>query len=248
MDPVTDPAATPNPADPNLAPVVDPNKETSLLDGAGQPKKDDSILDEAAQKAKTDQEAADTALLTKEDKDCTPEELTKKTELKEAKAKKESDVDKGKAPEKYEFKVPEGMTLNQALADKVSPILKTMNLSQENAQKLMDVYVEQLKVDEDVKAADFKKFVDDSKQETIKDLGANYQTEMAFAAKVRTRFLSEATIELLNASGLSNNVSFIKDLIGIGKQVSEDILVEGKEASGGAEKSAAEKMYPNQGK
>src|SRR5262245_59555128 len=46
------------------------------------------------------------------------------------------------APEKYsEFKVPDGYELDADVAKEVQPLFKDMNLSQDQAQKLVDFYV-----------------------------------------------------------------------------------------------------------
>jgi hypothetical protein len=45
-----------------------------------------------------------------------------------------------KAPDAYEFKLPDGVTLDPKLVDEVTPILKELGLSNDNAQKLVDWY------------------------------------------------------------------------------------------------------------
>lgn len=44
------------------------------------------------------------------------------------------------APEKYEFKAPEGRTLDQPTLDKAMPLFKELNLSQAGADKLVGFY------------------------------------------------------------------------------------------------------------
>ncbi len=51
-------------------------------------------------------------------------------------------------PEAYTFAMPEGMTLDQGLADAVTPILREANISQEVAQKLADAFAERMKAAE----------------------------------------------------------------------------------------------------
>jgi hypothetical protein len=66
----------------------------------------------------------------------TPEE-TKQT----GEAAKTSEV-----PEKYEFQAPEGMELNTDMLDKFIPVAKELGLSNEKAQKFIDLAVEQQKM------------------------------------------------------------------------------------------------------
>ncbi len=49
------------------------------------------------------------------------------------------------APEAYTFEMPEGMTLDEGLAGKVTPILREANVSQELAQKLASAFAEHIK-------------------------------------------------------------------------------------------------------
>lgn len=254
-------AANPNPA-------VDEGKDESLLGNPNQDapevkpedkpadtkpeekKPDDNLLDDAAKEDKANQDAADKKLLETDDKDLSAEDKTKKDVLVKAQEetvkKEEADKKANEVPEKYEFKVPEGMALDQALADKVSPIFKEMKLSQVAAQKLVDVYAGHLKDLSDTQAKEFDTFLADSKRETIKELGVDYKKELSFAAKVRNGLFSKETIELLNGSGLSNNVNLIKDFIKLGKLVSEDHFVKGSPVPDKI--SDADRMYPNQGK
>lgn len=240
MDPVVDPA------NPNPDVTPDPNK--SLLDGeAADPKAqgEKSLLDQAAAEAKAAQEAADKKILDTPDEQLDDEGKAKKAEL--VKAKADADAAKAKAdgvPEKYEFKMPEGVKLNQGFVDRITPILKEEKISQKTAQRLADVYIEQQKADAKVSEDAWAKFDEEQRKATLESLGVNYKEEIAYAAKIRDKFLSEKTRELLRASGVDNNKDFISDIIKLGKVISEAKLFDGKPGASGT-KSAAETMYPN---
>ena len=47
---------------------------------------------------------------------------------------------KAEVPQKYEFKAPEGFELDTELVDQFSPLAKELGLSNEQAQKLVDMY------------------------------------------------------------------------------------------------------------
>ncbi len=50
-------------------------------------------------------------------------------------------------PEEYEsFKMPEGLIIDQTMLDKFLPIARELNLTQVQAQKLVDLYSEQVKL------------------------------------------------------------------------------------------------------
>jgi hypothetical protein len=271
MDPVVNnPAATPNPAAPVATP--DPN----LLRDAGKDvTQDPSILSDAQKQAQEATAAEEKRILeadlttlndadktkrvglekAKEDKrllETPKEQLSAEDQVKQAELlkAKEAAGKANKVPEKYEFKIPEGMTLDQAFVDKVTPIFKKHNVTQAAAQEIADVYIADMKVKADAQAASFKQMLKDSYDETVKELskdGKNYKEQLVYVAKVRDKLLSKETCELLDATGLSNEKSFILDLIAIGKLISEDKLPAGTSAPG-VTVSAAKAMYPNQEK
>jgi len=186
-----------------------------------------SLMDEATAEEKAAQEAEEKRLLETKDEELSDEDKTKKAEI--VKAKAAAEAAKG-APEKYEFKIPEGMVLDQALVNKATPILKEANVTQATAQKLVDLYAERVKADGEAQATNFNKFVEDLKAETIKTLGANYKQELAFAAKSRDRFASPELVQKLNISGLANDKDMIALFIRVGRAISEDKVVEGRPA------------------
>jgi succinate dehydrogenase flavin-adding protein (antitoxin of CptAB toxin-antitoxin module) len=240
-------AAIPQPAGTD---APKPTEETLL--GAADAKatsEDGTLLDQAGAEEKAAQLAEEKRILEADDRDLSTEERSKKAELVKAQEEtKLADAAKAAAqavPEKYEIKPPEGMSLDPTMMEKAAPLFKELKLSNEGAQKLANFYAETLKQMQQQQADGFKAFLENSKQETIKALGANYKQELAYAAKVRDRFLSTETVETLNAVGLANDVNLIKDLIKLGKLISEDKLVEGKRVIPDSEKSAAEVMYPD---
>jgi len=203
-----------------------------------------SLMDDAAKEAKATTDAENKRLLEAKDEDLDEADKTKKAALIEA--NKAAEAAKG-SPEKYEFKAPEGFTLDQALVEKFTPLAKELNLSQEKAQKLVDMYSGIVKANIEAQALTFTKFVEDMKAETIKELGANYKQELSFAAKARDRFASPELIDKLNQSGLSNDKDMVKLFITIGKAISEDKPPEGKSAPASG-KTAGEILFPSAAK
>ena len=188
---------------------------------------------------------ADKKLLDTPDDQLNDEQKAKKAELAKAQEEAKKEV---KAPEKYEdFKMPEGFTIDKVLMEKATPLFKELDLTQDKAQKLVDFDIERQKSATTAQAEAFKKYLTDSKKETIAALGADYKEKLAYVAKVRDRFLSKETQELLEASGLSNVNSLVQDLIKIGQSISEDKMEEGKHGEPG-KGDAASKLYPDQGK
>lgn len=237
------PAATLKPAD---------TQDASLLKEAGKetPAADKSLLSEAADPQKQAQEAEEKRLLEAKDEDLSAEDKAKKAEVvkikAEAKTKADAEAKAKEVPEKYEFKMPEGITVDQPFVDKLTPVLKGMKLSQADAQKLADVYAQHQKDTAEAQDKNFKQFLKESREETIKALGPEYKAQMAFVAKIRDKFLSTETQEMLEATGLSNNKAIIQDLIRLGQLISEDKLIDGKKETPIGTKSLAETLYPAQ--
>lgn len=203
----------------------------SILDGA---------VDEAGQ-------AENKRLMEADDKTLSPEELQTKKALLDA---KQAELNKN-VPEKYEVKLPEGLDQDTALLEKITPVFKELRITGEQAQKLVDVYAPHFKeqmanLEKSIREAseeNFNKFVSDERKNTMDKLGSRAQEELVFAAKSRDRFLSKETQELLNAAGISNNYSFISDLIRMGKQISEAKLVEGRGVRQNEKLSDGEILY-----
>jgi len=218
-------------------------KETTETKDVGQ-KEATSLMDEATAEEKEAQAVEEKRLLEAKDEDLSDEDKVKKTELTKA---KEEAAKANVVPEKYEFKVPEGMTLDQGLVDKITPILKEGKVSQATAQKIADAYADIVKEGqakyEGAQKANFESFVEGLKKETMTALGANAKQELAFAAKSRDRLASPELIKKLNESGLANDIDVVQHFIKIGKAISEGKLVEGK-SGGMGEANPLDILYP----
>jgi len=211
---------------------------------------EETILDTAGAQEKLEQEAESKRLLAAEPATLSPEDFSKREALVKAqeavKAKALADEKAKGVPEKYEFKLPEGMTLDQAQLDKVTPIFKDAGLTNAQAQKMVDLWFVRMKEESDAKEAEFKTFLDTSAKETMAALGINAKSELAFVAKVKN-LLSPETLELLNVSGMGNQKAFIVDMAKIGRLFSEEELVDTGKAVGG-KKSPEEILYPDMNK
>lgn len=175
----------------------------------------------------------------------------------DAQAGKTQEEGKTGAPEKYEpFKTPEGIKLDDKAVEQFTALAKTMNLSQDASQKLVDFQTSQIKAAQEQNLKDFSDMQKQWATETRKALGNDADKQLGFAAAARDKFLNtEVTMngekttaaKVLNASGLANHPAVIQSLIAIGKAISEDTFVEGgKGKGGGDEKTIAQKIYPNQ--
>jgi hypothetical protein len=151
------------------------------------------------------------------------------------------------APEKYELTVPEGLTLNEAGLEKVTGLFKELNLTNEQAQRLVDAEGEYIKEMVQKQNEAWQQTVDGWKEDATKEFGTKLQEELSNVARVFNQFATpeeaQALKEDLEWSGLGNKKEWIRFLSKIGKQLAEDKLVEAQPIK--PKKSIAEVLYPD---
>lgn len=158
---------------------------------------------------------------------------------------KDQKADPGKsavaAPEKYEFKTAEGQELDAEAVKAFEPIAKELNLSNEQAQKLVDVYGSKImphvmkQIDEQW-SRQSEQWAEQVRAD--KDLGSD--ASIGAAQKAMDKFGSPELKQYLTETGLGNHPELVRIFANIGKAMSEDGLVTGN--SGGA-KSAADVLF-----
>lgn len=156
----------------------------------------------------------------------------------------QADGDKAKlegAPDKYEFKAPEGQEFDPDVLGEFSEAAKDANLSNDAAQKMLDriapaMAAKQAKVIEDGKAA----WAESSKAD--KEFGGDKLNEnLAVAKKARDAFGTPELKSLLDESGLGNHPEVIRFFFRAGKAISEDNFVGG--GQGSTQPATAQKLY-----
>lgn len=160
------------------------------------------------------------------------------------------------APEKYtDFKLPEGFEMSEAgkpILEKFSTFAREANLTQDQAQKFMDLYaeVEQTRAKSSKDTFEAMNAEWRKQTETDKEFGGEKLKEnLGFAAKAIEAFAGKTSAEFkdaLNVTGIGNHPAMVRFLIAVGKAVGQDKLIFGRGASDApANKSAAEQMFPS---
>lgn len=134
------------------------------------------------------------------------------------------------APEKYEFKFPEGVSVDAAMLAKFEPILKEAGLSQEQAQKLADVQLEfkqqEAKAQQDAWVAQLATWAEEVR--TDKEIGGQkFDENLKAAQSALARFGSPELKQLLDSTGLGNHPELVRLCAKIGKAMAEDTFVAG---------------------
>lgn len=148
------------------------------------------------------------------------------------------------APDKYEFKAPEGAEFDTQVIENFSEVAKELNLTQDAAQKILDKMAPKIAARqvERLEAARTE-WAESAKAD--KEFGGDKLTEnIAVASKALEAFGTPELRALLNETGLGNHPEVIRFFYRSGKAISEDRFVGGGSAQ--AEPATiAQRMYPN---
>ena len=172
----------------------------------------------------------------------------KKTDAEKSDAKGD---DKGKvdgAPETYEdFTLPEGMERDAEGLEVFGSIAKELNLSQDQAQKLIDVQAEVVQRQAD---AAWQVWADKQNEWALevrndKEFGGDNLPGSKAAAKAFVmKFGGEEALEILRLTGASNHPKVFGALARAGKELAEDEIVSGSQGGDGAV-SRAKVLFPD---
>ncbi|MBW5937564.1 peptidase [Klebsiella michiganensis] len=150
------------------------------------------------------------------------------------------------APEKYEFKPAEGQELDTAALEQFEPIARELNLTNEQAQKMVDLYGTKIMPMVQKQQAEFwqkttEQWAADVKAD--KEIGGDKLTaNLSAAQRALEQFGDPELKEYLDSTGLGNHPALVKAFIKVGKAMSEDKVVTGGHESGGSDLISA--FYP----
>ena len=166
-----------------------------------------------------------------------------KQELKEGKPVYDKDgkpvfvkADANAVPEKYEFKAPEGMELNEASVAAFSAFAKDAKLSQESAQKVVDMGIGLMQSWQDQQTEAFKnqraEWVTNSKAD--KEFGGDKLAEnLGAGLKTLEKFGTPDFIKFVNQSGIGDHPEFIRFVHRVAQATKEDNLPADSRTAGG---------------
>jgi hypothetical protein len=159
-----------------------------------------------------------------------------------------------KAPDAYtEFKVPEGYTIDKATAEAAAPIFKELNLSQDQAQKLVDFYTSK---QQEAIDAPHKAYQELAKtwQDEVK---AKYGNQLPEVKATIGRAIATLPVETqakfraaMDLTGAGNNLAFVETFYALAKRATEGrpVVGSGPAAVGDPNKpppSPAKALFPN---
>lgn len=163
------------------------------------------------------------------------------------------------APEKYEeFKVPDGFKLDEAVTTEVNGLFKEMNLSQAQAQKLVDFYTAKTL---ETAQAPYKAYLN-MREGWVKEvqadpvIGKNLEAVKTTVSRALDSLgdpkLTTEFKEAMNITGAGDHPAFIRAFYAMAQRLVEGTHVSGTGPTADSQKkpgtgplSAASAMYPN---
>lgn len=153
------------------------------------------------------------------------------------------------APEEYEdFKAPEGVELNEEVLNQFKPVAKELNLTQEQAQKLVDFQAAQVAQHQAETQEYFGNLMSEWQQAVKEDSeigGKAFDENIANAKAAIEAFGSKELIAVLDETGMGNHPEFVRVFARMGKAIKEDGIRVGNSNPGGP-KDPASILFPNQ--
>ena len=133
--------------------------------------------------------------------------------------------DAQKAPETYEFKAPEGKAFDAEIIAEYSDVAKELNLSQENAQKLLDRLAPKLAERQTQQLEAVRTEWAEAATADKEFGGERLKENLAIAKTALDKFGTPELRTLLNQSGLGNNPEVIRFMFRAGKAIGGDRYV-----------------------
>jgi len=153
------------------------------------------------------------------------EKVEAKTTETEATEKAESAE---KAPDKYEFEVDEDSLITDAHLDQIAKYAKEHKLSQEAAQKVVDLQAETLKTQRQSLQEEYKRTTETwlGAAKADKEIGGDaFNRNVEISRRVVDRFASPEFKKALNETGFGNHPELLRTFVRIGQAMAEDTLV-----------------------
>lgn len=152
------------------------------------------------------------------------------------------------APEAYDdFELPEGLEVDELMLETMTPILRDLELDQEQAQKLVTAYSEMKLEEAKASVEAIKKLFGGWKETAKKDKeigGANWDKSVAAAnAMIREFGTKEFIDDVMVAQGIGNHPEMIRILSRVAVKVLDDEVITGEQTDTSTEVSDEEAWY-----
>ena len=213
---------------------MDGKESTSLVTGTESA--EETVADEATNTGEKTE-------ATEASKDAGSEETTSESSSKTEDSQAD-EVAEGAPGEYLDFTMPEGVEVDKAAMEKFTPLAKEMNLTQEQAQQLVDLDITR---QQEFAEAQTKTWEDTrtewrTEAKADKEYGGDKLNEnLALGKKAVEAFGSPELNDLLN-EGHGDRLAFIKFAANVGREMGDDTIDIGKSPAGEAA-PLAQRLY-----
>ena len=149
-------------------------------------------------------------------------------------------------PEKYDLKMPDGIALDTEMMAKYEPLFREANLTNEAAQKLVDQFANDTKVQAEAANAAMVKqhdaWVESCKGDTEFG-GQKFDESIKHAQSFIAKYGTPELKQFLNTTGAGSHPELVRAFVRAGKAMAEDVIVQGK--SEAPAKSPALQIFPS---
>lgn len=148
-------------------------------------------------------------------------ELDKVTNEAEGNKEPDANVDDNYDP----FEMPEGMEVDQGLVDIFAPVMKDMNLTQEQAQLLSSTLAKSMQEQQQLTINTYHQQSEDWVNQAKNDKeygGDNYEQSISHALGAIETFGTPELKEMLDQHGVGNHPELIRFMVKVGKATAED--------------------------
>lgn len=145
-------------------------------------------------------------------------------------------------PEKYDFKLPQGVSLHPELQAKFETLAKEVKLTNEQAQKFVEIDLARRNAERDASVAERKAWIEQGKSD--KEFGgAKYEETLGLAQAGLSKFADAHAVGLVEATGLGDHPAFLRMFSKIAKAFGEDKTAGVTSTTGAPERSFADQFY-----
>lgn len=151
-------------------------------------------------------------------------------------------------PETYaDFDLPEGMSLDETALSEATPLFKELGLTQEQSQKVIDLYSKQIQAGSQNQVDTFNQLMDDWRTQSQNDKefgGDKFDENIKIAQNAIGKYGTPELKQLLEEHGVGNHPEVVRFMVRVGRTLKEDVPGD----AGGNTSPAADRvsiLYPN---
>lgn len=130
-------------------------------------------------------------------------------------------------PDTYaDFVMPEGMELDETALAEATPMFKELGLTQEQSQKVIDLYAKQVQAGSEKQVDNFNQLMNDWREKSKNDGeigGDKFDENVKVAQSAISKYGTPELKQLLEEHGVGNHPEVIRFMVRVGRTLNEDV-------------------------